>query len=231
MLSRPAVRRAFTLIELLVVITIISILAGILFPTFARAREAARQASCTSHIKQITTALTMYAQDYDEALPLDRFNLGEYSWMYALNAYIKNAGIWKDPSDPNPNDIWDGTPTDPTVSYGYNYLFLNGVSLAAVQKPAETVVTVDSGGYTSSGQPAQTGCVVNPRNAVLTGFPGYISTFAQYRHNENAVVGWLDGHAKAHKLGYVERVAPVEDGQDLTATGNPNEPFVFWNLR
>ena len=64
---------------------------------------------------------------------------------------------------------------------------------------------------------------------MLTAFPGYLSTFAQYRHNENAVVGWLDGHAKAHKFGYVERVMPTEDGVDLVATGNPNEQFYLWN--
>src|SRR4051794_1213489 len=61
-------RRAFTLIELLVVIAIIAILAAILFPVFAQAREAARQSSCLSNMKQIGTALTMYTQDYDETL-------------------------------------------------------------------------------------------------------------------------------------------------------------------
>ena len=59
-------RRAFTLIELLVVIAIIAILAAILFPVFARARESARRASCQSNMKQIILAYTMYAQDYDE---------------------------------------------------------------------------------------------------------------------------------------------------------------------
>src|SRR5262245_45063190 len=59
-------RTAFTLIELLVVIAIIAILAAILFPVFAQAREAARKASCQSNMKQIATALMMYAQDYDE---------------------------------------------------------------------------------------------------------------------------------------------------------------------
>jgi prepilin-type N-terminal cleavage/methylation domain-containing protein len=61
--------RGFTLIELLVVIAIIAILAAILFPVFARAREAARKATCISNVKQITLACIMYAQDYDEVLP------------------------------------------------------------------------------------------------------------------------------------------------------------------
>lgn len=59
-------RRGFTLIELLVVIAIIAILAAILFPVFARAREKARQASCLSNVRQMTTAAMMYLQDYDE---------------------------------------------------------------------------------------------------------------------------------------------------------------------
>ncbi|MCX7597678.1 MAG: DUF1559 domain-containing protein, partial [Armatimonadetes bacterium] len=62
-------KKGFTLIELLVVIAIIAILAAILFPVFARAREKARQASCTSNLKQIAMAHLMYAQDYDEMLP------------------------------------------------------------------------------------------------------------------------------------------------------------------
>jgi prepilin-type N-terminal cleavage/methylation domain-containing protein len=62
--------RGFTLIELLVVIAIIAILAAILFPVFAQAREKARQASCLSNAKQMSTAVMMYAQDYDETFPL-----------------------------------------------------------------------------------------------------------------------------------------------------------------
>ena len=62
-------RLGFTLIELLVVIAIIAILAAILFPVFAQARESARQTSCLSNMKQLGLAMTMYAQDYDEAVP------------------------------------------------------------------------------------------------------------------------------------------------------------------
>ena len=62
-------RRGFTLIELLVVIAIIAILAAILFPVFAKAREKARQTSCLSNVKQLGLGLMMYAQDYDEKLP------------------------------------------------------------------------------------------------------------------------------------------------------------------
>ncbi|MFH1910322.1 MAG: prepilin-type N-terminal cleavage/methylation domain-containing protein, partial [bacterium] len=70
LIEMPAVRkRGFTLIELLVVIAIIAILAAILFPVFAKAREKARQTSCLSNLKQIDLAVLQYAQDYDEMMP------------------------------------------------------------------------------------------------------------------------------------------------------------------
>src|SRR5258708_4431041 len=67
-------RAAFTLIELLVVIAIIAILAAILFPVFAQARDRARMSACLSNMRQISTAIMMYAQDYDETLPYIRFH-------------------------------------------------------------------------------------------------------------------------------------------------------------
>ena len=72
--ARPKDRRGFTLIELLVVIAIIAILAGILFPVFAQAREKARQASCQSNLRQLGLATAMYIQDYDETYPLYQYN-------------------------------------------------------------------------------------------------------------------------------------------------------------
>src|ERR1043166_5852035 len=67
-------RRAFTLIELLVVIAIIAILAAVLFPVFARARESARKTTCTSNLRQLGQALTMYLQDNDDTFPTANFN-------------------------------------------------------------------------------------------------------------------------------------------------------------
>ena len=100
-------RRAFTLIELLVVIAIISILAAILFPVFAKAREKARQASCTSNEKQIGLAMLQYAQDNDEVLTrsfygsatADSDMVANYKWMDAVYPYVKNQQVFTCPSD------------------------------------------------------------------------------------------------------------------------------------
>jgi prepilin-type N-terminal cleavage/methylation domain-containing protein/prepilin-type processing-associated H-X9-DG protein len=145
----PKRRGAFTLIELLVVIAIIAILAAILFPVFAQAREKARQISCTSNMRQIGMAMMQYVQDYDETYPAlpwtgQAFGAGYdspnpnyrtvFTWISQYQPYIKNRQVWVCPSDPDPKH-WssgyytDGTDTDfnstfwgiPTAnSYGVN---------------------------------------------------------------------------------------------------------------
>ena len=159
MTSRFA-RRGFTLIELLVVIAIIAILAAILFPVFAQAREKARAISCLSNTKQVGTATMMYSQDYDEVLYGYRFqgptgtNMNPFAadplvsanakrpifFNQLLNPYVKNDGIWRCPSKPNAwvNIDTAGSDTEPAFrSYGgqnsyaaSNYVFRSNAGIA-----------------------------------------------------------------------------------------------------
>ncbi|HEY3330448.1 MAG TPA: DUF1559 domain-containing protein [Capsulimonadaceae bacterium] len=112
----------FTLIELLVVIAIISILAAILFPVFATAREKARQTSCASNEKQLGLAVMQYIQDYDEMFPISANYTWKptaawdaeagVGWAGILYPYVKSDGVFMCPSDP--------TKGTPLVSYAYN---------------------------------------------------------------------------------------------------------------
>jgi prepilin-type N-terminal cleavage/methylation domain-containing protein/prepilin-type processing-associated H-X9-DG protein len=122
-------KKAFTLIELLVVIAIIAILAAILFPVFAKARESARKASCMNNLKQIGTGFQMYAQDYDEIYP-DRSAAPYGHFGYAVQPYIKNFAVFACPSNPS-NKTLLGTPFEyapnrVTQSYGANSWIMNG---------------------------------------------------------------------------------------------------------
>lgn len=107
-------QRGFTLIELLVVIAIIAILAAILFPVFAQAREKARAISCVSNVRQLVLAMRMYAQDYDEHYPQGRTDDWDptvhYTWRWAIQPYLKNLGIMRCPSNQYWNQPVEGTP-------------------------------------------------------------------------------------------------------------------------
>lgn len=140
-------KRAFTLIELLVVIAIIAILAAILFPVFARAREAARATSCKSNLKQIITGATMYAQDYDEYILASCMgvNCATGYWGQHIQPYIKNTAVLKCPSTTG-YDTTDGV----NSGYGHHHSMFGwaggGIrSMAEVQSPAETLIFADRG--------------------------------------------------------------------------------------
>ena len=186
-------RKGFTLIELLVVIAIIAILAAILFPVFAKAREKARQASCLSNLKQIGIAIMSYAQDYDE-----RYNYGTYLvngldnwWPHQLYPYIKNSQLFKCPSGHSSGMGGvafgvGGAAID--TSYGWN-VYLNSLAMAQLTAPADVVCALDTNGGTQIWDPTH---VWTPGNvADRIGGSGW--------HNEGCNIVYADGHAKWQK--------------------------------
>ncbi|WP_218025618.1 DUF1559 domain-containing protein [Capsulimonas corticalis] len=154
-------RTGFTLIELLVVIAIIAILAAILFPVFAKAREKARQITCASNEKQIGLGILQYNQDYDEMFPMLHYNDGagqEVRWFDAVSPYIKNGQIYTGSGHySGAGGIWHcpSTAADQPATYGANYdLFRDGqpyIGTATVQgisvldAPADTVIVAEKG--------------------------------------------------------------------------------------
>jgi prepilin-type N-terminal cleavage/methylation domain-containing protein/prepilin-type processing-associated H-X9-DG protein len=218
-------RRGFTLIELLVVIAIIAILAAILFPVFAKAREKARQTSCLSNLKQLGLGMMMYAQDYDETLA--RLDMGGYdavapdsgdpafnqrsatewyrTWPSLILPYVKNSQIFKCPSTTNHNNgVSYGVPYNCISSSGLMVNFyVRSVTLAEFLKPAETLLISEKNG----------------------GNPQYILSGEYYvcdaRHNEGGNCAFADGHAKWLQFDKGNIGAPWPDANTGYSTAHP----------
>jgi prepilin-type N-terminal cleavage/methylation domain-containing protein/prepilin-type processing-associated H-X9-DG protein len=192
-------RRGFTLIELLVVIAIIAILAAILFPVFAKAREKARQTSCLSNLKQMGSAFLMYAQDWDERFPKYRQGSAQPActvmWHTVLQPYVKNSQIMICPS------VGDA------ISYGCNEVHVSpcgatvsGVSMGKLARPAQAYVAFDAAGDGN--------CTTGKTGVEWAGFMcgycpvcggcGYFTypTASSKRHNDGCNAAFADGHAK-----------------------------------
>ncbi len=202
-------RRGFTLIELLVVIAIIAILAAILFPVFARARENARKSTCLSNMKQQGIAILAYCQDYDERFPLwvsDGLGTNPYTsdvytyYTLMVQPYMKNIQLWRCPSRIN---------GDPSLTmhhyphYGYacslaragrgafssQFCDTTYATLAAFQRPAESPMMAES---SNSGENNLTygGSRVGPNDAY------YNQYYNAYPHMDGRNTLFVDGHAK-----------------------------------
>ena len=146
-------KRGFTLIELLVVIAIIAILAAILFPAFARARENARRASCQSNLKQIGLGILQYTQDYDEKYPIQETVVTtdeQTRWAYAIQPYVKSEQLFQCPSEstalPTGATLLERAKTAGFTDYWYNGNIGLGLSDSQISYPSNTVLNGDGRG-------------------------------------------------------------------------------------
>jgi len=214
-------KRGFTLIELLVVIAIIAILAAILFPVFARARAKAKQASCSSNVKQIMLAVRMYTQDYDGWLPIGTSywyapggggsgsRTDPNGWWELLDPYVKNLQLFVCPSDDSPtlSTPWGSVDLSYCANMNYEQFgFLNTEQLSA---PVKYVWMFDaSNQWETYWYP--------PTDTTIPG-TSYRPWFdASYRHNEQCDLGFLDGHVKSLNKG-----AMMSGAQSKTVAFNP----------
>ena len=234
-------KKGFTLIELLVVIAIIAILAAILFPVFARARENARRSSCSSNLKQVGLGFQQYIQDYDEKYPLvaggasGALNVTppanvQQGWAIQLQPYLKSSQIFQCPSETNAPSAAVTSPTNANYGeanysdYWYNSR-LAGSSQARVDQVSSTVINGDgqngSAAYAFNGQnilndgatPAVT-ALVTTDPAVKTTIPASNGDFG-LRHLDGLNYGFADGHVKWLKSASNTNLNKVANGTGI----------------
>jgi prepilin-type N-terminal cleavage/methylation domain-containing protein/prepilin-type processing-associated H-X9-DG protein len=239
----PVRRSGFTLIELLVVIAIIAILAAILFPVFALAREKARSATCLSNQKQLGTAMSMYVQDYDDRYPNWRTLVpksaddpnAKITWVENMQPYCKNKNIWICPSDnisAEAKALSLGGGTVGVNSYWLNaYIFRwsgssptapPSVTLAEISYPATSIVYCD--GPINDGQhvwpgPPHEWCGKQPTTAVCLA--------SEQRHSGGINFSFGDNHTKWYRVEALKTTTDPSDAASDTIAplaGVPRKP-------
>ena len=211
-------KKGFTLIELLVVIAIIAILAAILFPVFAQAREKARQTTCLSNLKQLGTALMLYVDDNHETYPQARI-AGFYSWNIRLFPYVKSNGVFLCPSSyadysgldfSNYNGI--------SANYSANTSVMGddlGVKAARVKSPSNVIAIYEASYYIMDpganlwnglyscwlpGAGLAGASASTHSSSPLKSLSGdAYQDFMNGRHNEGINICYADGHAAFEK--------------------------------
>ena len=203
-------RGGFTLIELLVVIAIIAILAAMLLPALSKAREKARQASCSANLKQIGLGLIMYADDNKERLPGSWIDVGgagynaapSYTWRRLAHPYIGDRNVHFCPSGTATN-TWDPTASSDwgTSSYGGNRVHwsggsptdaMSGIPLSILAYPSETVLIAERASAADQAPAYQA-------NSHDFNWPLYDASVGPTRHGGGANFTWGDGHVQWHK--------------------------------
>jgi prepilin-type N-terminal cleavage/methylation domain-containing protein/prepilin-type processing-associated H-X9-DG protein len=179
--DRP--RSGFTLIELLVVIAIIAILAAILFPVFAKAREKARQITCASNEKQLGLGFLQYTQDYDEYFPVSP--RGGAGWGAKIYSYVKSTGVYHCPDDPTVATSSNGETFYP-VSYASNANLgspYTDPAISELASPSQTVMLFEVSGDNAD--------VTNPSSDSGVNYPG--SNYSDAGDGgDGGGAGWLD---------------------------------------
>lgn len=239
-------RRAFTLIELLVVIAIIALLAAILFPVFARARENARRSSCQSNMKQAALAVAQYVMDNDGRSLVSHgvngnFSISAYVWE-PMEPYLKSDQILRCPSNKrftsNAGNVWRG----PAYAFPNNWTlspnFL-AVSSASAKNPAYALPLVDN--FTHPSKMCLFAESKSSTNYDAEGHAGQILTVGNLngsfvslkrdRHLEGSNYAYMDGHVKWLSEDMILLVQAQQDvggtGMGITAANIENFPIAF----
>ena len=219
----------FTLIELLVVIAIIAILAAILFPVFARARENARRASCQSNLKQIALGIIQYSQDYDEKYPI--YSNGAGGWSYLIQPYMKSTQILQCPSEstgPNSDPASAGY-TDYAINLNFGWRDNSTVSVSQAVLTQSTLTVMNLDYAPSASENWSAGCgAANSTDCTST---GALATFPAspygpaLRHLEGMNYSFADGHVKWFKSQNATTSSKVYDCNTPGSVSGSNPTF------